>query len=451
MNVRRPAAVSLSPEAEEVWGRLRAEIRLNRGFWLAYIFGAEFPEAQELIARADDLARLRVGYVERIDLAEGPQGSLSRLVGQHLGGLLATFVLDSRPSGDESIRDWTEFIRRLNERRDVVARAHPGGLILLSRAALLPVLRDDAPDLWSFRSLTVLLGSDSMASAPERAADPVVRRTDPHSIPGEPLVPSQEVLILLQQSRAALSKGSADQALALSQKALERSTGEDDRVAIDSIMALAQQAAGEKAEAQRLAGEVLASGRRLDDQTNVSLLVLLLESPKLQVAEWAAGGLVKFFSGLVEAQPDAIEALRDLSVSLNNVGDIQRLNGNLSKALAAFTESLELSNQIRQNYGDTPESLRDLSVSLDKVGDIQRLNGNLSKALAAFTESLELSNQIRQNYGDTPESLRDLSVSLDNLAVIKLALDEPEVASRLAQEADQIRELAAQLFGAEEG
>ncbi|MGH3979386.1 MAG: tetratricopeptide repeat protein, partial [Pseudonocardiaceae bacterium] len=84
----------------------------------------------------------------------------------------------------------------------------------------------------------------------------------------------------------------------------------------------------------------------------------------------------------------------------------------LDDALHCFTEALDLSRRIRDHYGDTPEALRDLAIALNRVGDIHQARGQLDDALHCFTEALDLSRRIRDHYGDTPDALRDLAVAL---------------------------------------
>ena len=65
--------------------------------------------------------------------------------------------------------------------------------------------------------------------------------------------------------------------------------------------------------------------------------------------------------------------------------------------------------------GDTPETLRDLSISLNRVGETALHIGNFEEAEAAYRESLEISRRLRERVGDTPETLRDLSISLNRV------------------------------------
>ena len=57
-------------------------------------------------------------------------------------------------------------------------------------------------------------------------------------------------------------------------------------------------------------------------------------------------------------------------------------------------------------YGETPQALRDLSVSLDRLGDVQRETGEVAAAAAAYEESLALDRRLLDAYGETPQAHR---------------------------------------------
>ena len=92
-------------------------------------------------------------------------------------------------------------------------------------------------------------------------------------------------------------------------------------------------------------------------------------------------------------RPQGGRAGGDLSVSLNNVGEsVERDLGDLGRrARAAYRESLGAApaNCARRS-ARRPQALRDLSVSLNKVGDVERDLGDLEAARAAYRESLEV-------------------------------------------------------------
>jgi tetratricopeptide (TPR) repeat protein len=78
--------------------------------------------------------------------------------------------------------------------------------------------------------------------------------------------------------------------------------------------------------------------------------------------------------------------LRDLSVSLNNVGQVARESGRMEEAERAFAESLALRRRLVQMTGESPTALRDLSVSLNHVGQVASALGRLDEADQAFAE-----------------------------------------------------------------
>ncbi len=102
-----------------------------------------------------------------------------------------------------------------------------------------------------------------------------------------------------------------------------------------------------------------------------------------------------------------------------------------------------MSRLLRERLGDTPEVLRDLSVSLDKVGDATRARGRLEEAERAYAESLAVRRVLRQRLGDTPEVLRDLSVSLNKVGDAARARGRLEEAERAYAESPAVRRLCA--------
>ena len=58
-------------------------------------------------------------------------------------------------------------------------------------------------------------------------------------------------------------------------------------------------------------------------------------------------------------------------------------------------QALEISRQLKTLTGDAPQSLRDLSVSLDKVGNVARDLGQLEVARSAYAEALDLVKRLR--------------------------------------------------------
>ncbi len=110
---------------------------------------------------------------------------------------------------------------------------------------------------------------------------------------------------------------------------------------------------------------------------------------------------------------DTPDAHRDLSVSLNKLGNIAGSRGELEQAERLFTRSMEIFERLAEEL-DTPNAHRDLSISLNKLGDIAVARGDLEQAKHLFTRSMEIFERLAAKL-DTPEAQRDLSISLNDL------------------------------------
>ncbi|MEN0078146.1 MAG: TIR domain-containing protein, partial [Pseudomonadota bacterium] len=77
---------------------------------------------------------------------------------------------------------------------------------------------------------------------------------------------------------------------------------------------------------------------------------------------------------------------RDLSVSLERVGDVLKAQGQLSDALERFEESRKIFARLAEADPGNAGWQRDLSVSLNKVGDVLKAQGQLSAALERFED-----------------------------------------------------------------
>ena len=95
---------------------------------------------------------------------------------------------------------------------------------------------------------------------------------------------------------------------------------------------------------------------------------------------------------IVLLEPGNIEWRRDLSVSLNRLGDVLWAQGDLAGALEAHRESLDI---LRALAHRVPGGLdRDIAVTLNKIGDVLAARGDRSAALATYREALDLSRAL---------------------------------------------------------
>ncbi|ALQ50317.1 tetratricopeptide repeat protein [Nitrosomonas ureae] len=356
-------SVQQTPEGEQQWQRLLNHLRWSDAFSLILIFSRHAQVVQLFRARLEQFYRLRISGLNSVPLETADQlltVALPALLGKKISHELtgAPVWLDlTRTNHDEH---WPEtrrkFYRRLNENRETLREQNRAIIIVLPTDER-QLLRELAPDLWAIRDLTVETDNWIVRSDSTIASD---HTEHSENISELPLSASDQQLI----------------------DEWHRVKNKQDR------------------------GVLLAADRALD---------ICLPHAQLQLAWDIAGSMVKLARHLNKADGETPQSLRDLSISLDNVGNVARERGDLKDAQVYYAESLALSRQLLQQLGETPQSLRDLSISLDNVGNVARERGDLKDAQVYYAESLALRRQLLQQLGETPQSLRDLSVSVDKM------------------------------------
>lgn len=97
--------------------------------------------------------------------------------------------------------------------------------------------------------------------------------------------------------------------------------------------------------------------------------------------------------------------LRDAFAALESA--VER--GDLMAGRSTALQSLEIARERAENGGHTPEALRDLSIALNNVGRVEGDLGNLEAARSACLEALEIARQLRRTFPQHPQFERDLA------------------------------------------
>jgi tetratricopeptide (TPR) repeat protein len=367
----------MSPDLSPEWLRLRRSLQAADGFALYVVF-TDAPTQNRLgLTYLTDALKLRTQR-----LLEVRPDAPERLVGDTLAALFNQSG-SAQPVWVEGWReatnaDWNaarrQLLARLNEGRGRLESVFAAPLILLLPYESAAVTAEAAPDLWSVRRRTLYLRHPEPEADERQAAD-----TPTHAVPPELIARAQRRMDAWNRQWNMYSYDpQADISL-------------DD--AFDAFDAAS-------------------------------------ESGRTQDAQGVARQALQLAYERVEAHNDepGHASWRDLSISLNNVGQVSRDLGDLEAARAAYAESLDLRRQLRSALGDTPQALRDLSISLNNVGQVSRDLGDLEAARAAYAESLDLSRQLRSALGDTPGVLQDLAQALGNWGGVLQAHGETEAA-----------------------
>ena len=121
------------------------------------------------------------------------------------------------------------------------------------------------------------------------------------------------------------------------------------------------------------------------------------------------------------AHPADENLRRDVSTSMNMLGDALckcRGEGDAAQAIVYYQESLETLRGIQQANPLLAQAARDLSVSLNNLGDAIRDlggEGDAPQVIACYQESLEIRRDIQQANPLSAKAARDVSVSMNML------------------------------------
>ncbi|MGH8896713.1 MAG: hypothetical protein ACRDZ4_06730 [Egibacteraceae bacterium] len=302
-------------------------------------------------------------------------GTLGWLLGGHppATGLVWLAGVAGRRSDREWLPGWDRFLRRLNERRDVLRSSLEAGLLLVGPPDLLPVARDAAPDLWSYRAMVVELRAAPTTRGVVPARRPA-RAPQVHRAFAElALQPGIEPTPMPARCFGRSSRSSRPTA------AIGRLSGRSTRWTRQHPPmtrcspergSRARERQEDLASARAHAEQALEASRPLGVALTRQLLDIMASSPDLDRAPEAAGRELAICRLIVEQVGETPESLRDLSVSLERVGDVDRARGELDAALGAYTEALGWYERLERAFGEPyadPDELADLRAKIEQV------------------------------------------------------------------------------------
>ncbi|MFV0459004.1 MAG: tetratricopeptide repeat protein, partial [Actinomycetales bacterium] len=111
------------------------------------------------------------------------------------------------------------------------------------------------------------------------------------------------------------------------------------------------------------------------------------------------------------------QELRDLSISLDNVGRVQAARGDWTGAETSYTRSLQVREHLAERVGG-PQELRDLSISVANVGRVQEARGDWTGAETSYRRALDVAERLVDEVvgGSSPEEFRQLRSRLEGIA-----------------------------------
>jgi tetratricopeptide (TPR) repeat protein len=369
----------LSVSGEEAWSSLRYHVEWAEGCALIVLFSSTPAVHDVLRERLEQIYRTRVSHLQQVtpcsaETLTAEIMSLIRTPSELYEHARVPLWLD--PSISPHDTAWQKArdnpLARLNEHRELLRQRLHRPVIIVLPAGYRPRLREGAPDLWSIRDFSLELDEHTL-----------VRQEEEISGVLQPAERRQEV-----------SSPSSSQA-----------TTFFDEAQLQEWERLKQR--GAKSRERLLAGwratDAALSARQLQRAAQLAAEALSLSRELAAIGE----------------NNNVPETLRDVSVSLNNVGNVARALGRWEDADAAYRESLALRRQLRERLGDLPETLRDVSVSLDNVGDVAHALGRWGEAEQLYRESLILWRRLDLAFPDTAEYQNAIEALTQKLAAVE--------------------------------
>ena len=365
--------------------RLLRALELGDGFAVHVITVPDPLTAHAVTAEiGSDLARCedkRLGAVLRIDMAESGD-VVQTLLGTRLKKhqiLLLDFTRFSLPA--ERLE---RLLLTLNEQRNRLARMVRNPLVLLLPSRMEGRLAEWAPDLWSLKEQLVVVGQS--AFVPDDTS---------------PLLPPPVA------APAPSATGSRYHDLTRIRQALH---GEPDDMAL----------------------------------VRRGIVAFLHYAEEIQhTSPYQAEGVMRHALDLAtrrrEALPESLEALRDLSVSHEKMGDLLLRLGETREARTHYEAALQLDQKLHDLQPEGLEALRDLSISHEKMGDLLLRLGETREARTHYEGALQLRLQLRDLQPESLEALRDLSFSHNKMGDLLLRLGATREARPHYESALQLR------------
>jgi tetratricopeptide (TPR) repeat protein len=118
---------------------------------------------------------------------------------------------------------------------------------------------------------------------------------------------------------------------------------------------------------------------------------------------------------LAGAEPDRADYQRDLSVSYERLGDLQRALGHGEQALELFTQSLEIAQRLAGAEPDRADYQRDLSISYNRLATSAMANDR-SAALKYLSLDLQIARRLLALQPASADAAIDVAISLIQIA-----------------------------------
>lgn len=141
----------------------------------------------------------------------------------------------------------------------------------------------------------------------------------------------------------------------------------------------------------------------------------------LNGAAGAYGELNAAIGKRLENDPGNVQWRRDLAISHNKRANIFLLQGSLQAAYDGYEASRQILAKLAEEQPKSQGWRGDLAVAVNKIGNVLASAGDVDAAAEAYDEALGLREQLVREDPDYPEWQRDLSISWDEIGDLRRA------------------------------
>ncbi len=148
----------------------------------------------------------------------------------------------------------------------------------------------------------------------------------------------------------------------------------------------------------------------------------------------------------LSGNPENDDAIRDMAIAIEVVGDALRTQGDFAGALKNYDEALKLRGAQVLRMDGNADWLYGVANAAERAGDMQRLLGDLDTALVKYESSLTFRRWLWDHGGNLPKYREGLLVALARIGVVRLAKGDIAGAEEVwAERLATARTLAAEL------
>jgi tetratricopeptide (TPR) repeat protein len=145
---------------------------------------------------------------------------------------------------------------------------------------------------------------------------------------------------------------------------------------------------------------------------------------------------IQIWEQLVQFKPDVVDYKAQFAAELHDLGNFLDIAGQFDKAQAAFQRAYSTQESLLNADPSNFKLRADLGDSLDSIAGLYRARGDLKQALDFYERALKSRTEVADALPQKSEAQRDLASSLNNIAILH---------GQLGRNAEAIKEQEAAL------